>query len=100
MKLQATTGQQELPVVFYVQVARAHTILRRLSLFFFAPPFVIDTRAKQISIRPLGDAIYLQLVPRPLHRRPIAVSRIKNRKIRYLTRFFLYLSIDLFLARK
>lgn len=32
---------------------------------FLAPSFVIDTRAKRISIRPLDDAIYLQLVPRP-----------------------------------
>lgn len=53
------------PVVF--RVCRGAVFLPFSFFFslFLAPSFVIDTRAKRISIRPLDDAIYLQLVPRP-----------------------------------
>lgn len=66
-----------------------HHLSLFFSFFFFALPFVTDTRAKRISIRPLGDAIYLQLVPR-LPRVVGQSSFLERRmyKILYLTLSF------------
>lgn len=63
VKFQATTGR--FPCVSRRCLSPLFFSFSFSFSLFLAPSFVIDTRAKRISIRPLDDAIYLQLVPRP-----------------------------------
>lgn len=63
VKFQATTGR--FPCVSRRCLSPLFFPFSFSFSLFLAPSFVIDTRAKRISIRPLDDAIYLQLVPRP-----------------------------------